>query len=90
MESWSQQPVLQSGSFFSSSPSMPGNLVDFCCVFCKLVPLLCNMFPWPGISGADPALNQRVVDSYFRNWYYVRVKWATPTLVITKRKLLSA
>ena len=34
---------------------------------------------WPGISGADPALNQRVVNSYFRNWYYVRVKWAYGT-----------
>ena len=62
---------------------------------------------WPGISGADPTLNQRlsndplrrsarVVYSYFRNWYYVRVKWATcdklsysavkaKTLSVTKR-----
>ena len=43
---------------------------------------------WPGIFGADPALNQRVVNSYFRNWYDVtKGKWATPIyiLVITKR-----
>ena len=40
---------------------------------------------WPSISGADPALNQRITNTYFRNWYYVRVKWVTPILVITKR-----
>ena len=29
---------------------------------------------WPGISGTDPALKKRNVNSYFRNhgnWYYV-------------------
>ena len=44
---------------------------------------------WPNIK---PTFEQnpfgksaRVVDSYFRNWYYARVKWATPILVIAKR-----
>ena len=54
------------------------NLVNLGCLVYK-----CQR--WPGISGTDPALNQRVVNSYFRYWYYVRVKWATPILVITER-----
>ena len=26
---------------------------------------------WPGISGTDPALSKRDVNSYYRNLYYV-------------------
>ena len=37
----------------------------------------------PGSQGSGRSA--RVVDSYFRIWYYARVKWATPILVTTKR-----
>ena len=48
-----------------------------------LPPTRTQRWPRAGNSGADPALNQRVVNSYFRNWYYVRMKRATPIIVIT-------
>ena len=59
---------------------------------------------WPGISGADPALNKRVVNSHFCNRYYVSKvevvyayrltcdnynQWMRGVLAFTVSKLLS-
>ena len=53
-------------------------------LFClPLNPFFLLFYTRAGISRADPALNQRVVNSYFRYWYYVRMKWDTLILVIT-------